>query len=173
MQLKKCLRAKLQVPPQDSVTYAVTVSDSTEAQILYPSSVVFTPENWDTYQEVIIIGRSDNEADGDVAYDVQFNVLGTNDPYYAALPLSYTSKTLINSDTVDQRMALGVGTVGCFRNGSNAMGDSVILTEGGGGSSFFGSDDGAASGCVLRAEICLSDTDTCTQPLSQKVDLRH
>ena len=149
------LMVRLSHLPQDSVTYSLTVSDATEAQVLYPSTLAFTPENYNEYQEVVVIGRSDLLADGDVAYDVEFNLLGTNDPYYAALPLNRTSYTLINQDTVEQRLALGISSLGCYN-----------VTEGTDFSRGFSVSGTAA--CVVTFTLCLSDTDTCTQPLTEQ-----
>jgi hypothetical protein len=148
------VRVKLSLQPQDTVTYAVAVSDTTEAQILYPSTVAFTSDNWDEYQEVVVIGRADSIADGDVEYDVQFNLVATNDPYYAVLPLNRTSHTLINQDTVTQRVALGISSLSCLN-----------VTEG--TETTRGFSVSGRSVCTVQLSLCLSDTDGCTQKLTE------
>mmetsp|Transcript_24466 Transcript_24466/g.28796 ORF Transcript_24466/g.28796 Transcript_24466/m.28796 type:complete len:2846 (-) Transcript_24466:142-8679(-) len=146
--------ARLTLKPQDTVTYSVAVSDTTEAQILYPSTVAFTSDNWNEYQEVVVIGRADTVADGDVTYDVQFNLLGTNDPYYAVLPLNRTSHSLINQDTVTQRVALGISSLACLN-----------ITEG--TETTRGFSVSGRSQCTVTLSLCLSDTEYCTQKLTE------
>jgi len=147
------LQVRLSKLPQDAVTYAVTSSDTTEGQVLYPSVVVFTPENYYEWQEVVVIGRSDTIADGDVTYDLEFHLLGTNDPYYRALPLEDTTQSLKNQDTIEQRVALGMSSLGCYN-----------ITEGTDASRGYAVSGTVA--CVVQFTICLSDTGTCTQELT-------
>ncbi len=80
--------------------------------MLYPSTLVFTAENYATPQEVVVLGRSDSVQDGDVSYTVNFVLLGVPaDPYYAAL--GDVSYTMVNRAKIEDRLSFGVATVGC------------------------------------------------------------
>ena len=39
-------------------------------------------------------------------------LLGTNDPYYKALPLGNTTKRLKHHNTIEQRVVLGISSMG-------------------------------------------------------------
>jgi len=147
------LQVRLTKLTQDDVTYAINTSDITEGQVLYPSVVVFMPDNYYEWQEVVVVGRSDTIADGDVTYDIEFHLLGTNDPYYRALPLQNTTQSLENLDTFEQPMALGISSFGCY--------NTIEGTEASHGYALSGLD-----ACVVTFTICLSDTGTCTQELT-------
>ena len=52
----------------DNVTITVSVSDSTEAELLSDASLLFTESNWNAAQTVTVRGVSDNLSDGDQSY---------------------------------------------------------------------------------------------------------
>ena len=52
------------------MTITVSVSDSTEAELVSDSSLVFTESNWNAAQTVTVQGLADNLSDGDQSYTV-------------------------------------------------------------------------------------------------------
>ena len=54
----------------DNVTITVSVSDSTEAELLSDARLVFTESNWNAAQTVTVRGIGDNLSDGDQSYTV-------------------------------------------------------------------------------------------------------
>lgn len=83
-------------PICDSVTVAVTRSDSTEANITTGSSLTFTKTNWNQAQSVIVTGISDGIDDNDVTYTVTCTATPSNtstEPGYNSATV-----TLVNTD---------------------------------------------------------------------------
>ena len=56
--------------PEADVTVAVSSSDTSEGTVS-PASLVFTPENWNTPQSVIVTGVDDDMDDGDQRYTIR------------------------------------------------------------------------------------------------------
>lgn len=55
--------------PTADVTIGLSSSDTTEGTVS-PSSLTFTPTNWDVPQTVTVTGVNDSLDDADVAYEV-------------------------------------------------------------------------------------------------------
>ena len=66
----------------DNVTITVSVSDSTEAELVSDSSLVFTESNWNAAQTVTVRGVADNLTDGDQSYTVILKDSATSDARY-------------------------------------------------------------------------------------------
>jgi len=66
----------------DNVTITVSVSDSTEAELVSDSSLVFTESNWNAAQTVTVRGIADNLSDGDQSYTVILKDSATSDARY-------------------------------------------------------------------------------------------
>ena len=66
----------------DNVTITVSVSDSTEAELVSDSSLVFTESNWNAAQTVTVRGLADNLSDGDQSYTVILKDNVTSDARY-------------------------------------------------------------------------------------------
>ena len=66
----------------DNVTITVSVSDSTEAELVSDSSLVFTESNWNAAQTVTVRGIADNLSDGDQSYTVILKDNVTSDARY-------------------------------------------------------------------------------------------
>ena len=63
-----------QQPARDtSLNYDISISDPLVASVLYPSSLVFTPENWNIPQVVYVKGLDNNVS---TSYNTSVN--GTN-----------------------------------------------------------------------------------------------
>lgn len=67
-------------PPTDDITVAVESSDPTEG-IPDPAELIFTPDNWEIAQTVIVTGQPDQEPDGDRPYTINL-ISSSPDPAY-------------------------------------------------------------------------------------------
>jgi hypothetical protein len=74
----------LNARPRSDVAVVVGISDATEA-VASPTSIVFTPHNWQMNQAISVRGVGDLLADGTVSYDVTFSAASA-DSAYARLP---------------------------------------------------------------------------------------
>ncbi len=64
------MRVKLNIQPTANVVVRLAVSKTAEAS-LSTTRLVFTPTNWNTFQNVKVTGLNDNVVDGDKAYLVR------------------------------------------------------------------------------------------------------
>ena len=93
----------------EKITFFIFTSDATEGVVKYPTLVAFTHQNWDIPQPVFIEGMFDEEQDGDITYNISFNVhteysrtgFITNDPGFSGLHWRYPVQSilLVNEDT--------------------------------------------------------------------------
>jgi gliding motility-associated-like protein len=67
--------------PESNVEIQISTSDDTEGT-LDIDYIEFTSENWNTLQRVEVIAQDEEEVDGDVIYNIKFDVL-SNDPNYS------------------------------------------------------------------------------------------
>ncbi|HBE66541.1 MAG TPA: hypothetical protein DDW52_00195 [Planctomycetaceae bacterium] len=74
----------LDVAPTDDVTISLASSDSSEASVS-PSSLTFTPANWNIPQVVSVTGVDDSSIDGDATYVVVTSPAASADPRYNGL----------------------------------------------------------------------------------------
>ncbi|MBF2047958.1 MAG: DUF4347 domain-containing protein [Elainella sp. C42_A2020_010] len=74
--------AVLNSRPTSDVIINLTSSDPTEGTV--PTSIRFTPENWNLPQTVTITGVDDNLLDGNISYTILTSVLG-DDPNYSQI----------------------------------------------------------------------------------------
>ena len=82
-------------PPASDVRVAITSDDATEG-VPDVSELIFTPENWNDPQIVIVTGVDDEDIDGNVPFAIHIGPVTTDDPDYAELP----ERTLI-FETID------------------------------------------------------------------------
>ena len=78
------LELLLATEPISNVTFDLSSSDPSEATVS-PSSITFTPSNFDVPQLVIVTGVDDNELDGDTSYEVVLDNVRSGDPNYSSL----------------------------------------------------------------------------------------
>ncbi len=71
----------LNTAPTANVTIAVSSSDTTEGTVV-PSSLVFTPANWNTAQTVTVTGVPDTIVDGNIGYQITLGFATSTDPNY-------------------------------------------------------------------------------------------
>ncbi|MEW5249958.1 hypothetical protein [Microbulbifer discodermiae] len=79
-----------------SLTLNMSVSDSTEAQLLGDPYLQFTADNWQTPQTIQLLGLDDCLVDGDSGYSLIFQPSQSDDPAYSGQLLD--SVGLINRD---------------------------------------------------------------------------
>jgi hypothetical protein len=70
--------------PVATVTVPLTSSDLTEG-IVSPTSVAFTPANWNVPQTITVTGVDDPDSDGNVSYTIWVGPANSSDPKYSGL----------------------------------------------------------------------------------------
>jgi hypothetical protein len=98
---------RLATQPAANVVIAPASSNPSEGTIS-PSSLTFTPANWNTPQTLTLTGLDDFVADGNVSYLITNRVTST-DPLYAALVVSSLGAT-----TVDNEASLSLSSQDSF-----------------------------------------------------------
>lgn len=89
------LMIRLTTRPTAPVTLSLRTSNEQEAE-LSPDTMTFTPENWNGFQWVYVSGTQDDEADGDILYQVILDPLQSDDLLYNGLDPEDIS--LVNRD---------------------------------------------------------------------------
>ena len=74
----------LTAAPESEVRVAITSDDATEG-VTDVSEIIFTPENWNDPQLILVTGVDDDEIDGNVPFAIHIGPVQTNDPNYAEL----------------------------------------------------------------------------------------
>jgi len=87
----------LNSPPTANVTIGLTSSDTTEANVS-PSSLTFTPQNWNVPQQVIVTGVNDNIADGNINFMIVTAPAVSTDPAYSQLDAPDVSGVNLDND---------------------------------------------------------------------------
>jgi len=88
----------LDTAPTANVTISLTSGDITEGTVL-PTSVTFTPSNWNVPQTVTITGVNDNLADGNIVFNIITGAAVSADPTYNGLAVPDVEVTNIDNDT--------------------------------------------------------------------------
>jgi hypothetical protein len=88
----------LESPPTANVTIDLSSSDTTEGTVL-PTSVTFTPANWNTAQTVTVTGVNDSVDDDNIAYTIVTAPAASADPNYNGLNAADVSVTNADNDT--------------------------------------------------------------------------
>lgn len=89
----------LYTTPTANVTVTLSSSDTSEGTPS-PSTVTFTPANWNVSQEVTIFGVDDFLADGNVDYQIITGSATSDDPIYAGFDPDNVSVTNFDNDFV-------------------------------------------------------------------------
>jgi hypothetical protein len=88
----------LDTAPIANVTISLASSDTTEG-IVAPTSITFTPSNWNVPQTVTVTGVNDNLADGNIIFNVITGTAASADPSYNGLAVPDVEVTNIDNDT--------------------------------------------------------------------------
>jgi large repetitive protein len=89
----------LAAKPSGEVTIVLDSTDSSEGTVS-PTTLVFTPDNWNVAQTVTVTGVDDGEQDGDIAYQVTLDASSSADTSYR---LATASVDLTNRDNDEQQ----------------------------------------------------------------------
>lgn len=92
--LNATFQIRLTSQPTTNVSLGLSSSDTTEGTVS-PSSVTFTPANWNVLQTVTVTGVDDDVADGNVAYTI-ITATATGDATYAGVNPVDVSVTNLN-----------------------------------------------------------------------------
>jgi hypothetical protein len=93
-------QVRLKTRPTDTVTFPLIESSNTQEGLVSPSHLVFTPSNWNVPQTISIQAVRDWIVDPDVAYEIQFGNLVSDDPLYSDFPVASVPVINQNSDTL-------------------------------------------------------------------------
>ena len=96
---------KLATEPTANVTVAISSEDTGEGAVS-PSSMTFTPSNWNSNQTVTVTGVDDSSTDGTVTYNIVLNPASGDAPYNA---LSNVEVSVTTTD--NDQPGLSTGTV--------------------------------------------------------------
>ena len=88
---------RLAARPTAAVIVPLSVSDQTEAS-LNSDSLVFTADNWNIAQPVVVSGKDDAIDDGDVIYDLTVGPTTSADANFQTLPAQTISLTNLDDD---------------------------------------------------------------------------
>ena len=121
---------RLSAEPSDDVTVTMTIGDTEEGTFADGSSeqiITITPENWDDYQRVTVVGINDTQFDGDTEHYVDFAVTSNDSDYtgFAISPLSITNQDNESSD-IDGNVIANFGDV----KASLSVTTNATITEG-------------------------------------------
>jgi hypothetical protein len=75
---------RLNSQPIANVVIPLSSSDTTEGTVA-PTSLTFTPQNWDDLQQVTVTGVDDDLDDGNIAYTIVTGPANSSDPAYDGL----------------------------------------------------------------------------------------
>ena len=77
----------LTTKPSGNVTIKLSSSDTSEGMVS-PTSLTFTPSNWNTARPVTVTGVDDSDADGDIRYSIRCAPVVSTDSRYSGMTLS-------------------------------------------------------------------------------------
>ena len=80
----------LESEPSENVTIPIVSSDTSEG-VPDSSELTFTPQNWDTAQEVTVTGVDDDSRDGPQNYFITVDKAESDDRFYDAFPIQTVS----------------------------------------------------------------------------------
>jgi len=88
---------KLTKAPTDNVVINVLSLDTTEITVT-PTTLTFTPSNWDTEQTVVLTGVNDSIQDGNQAVTIDLGVATSSDSEYNTLPVGSVDAVNVDDD---------------------------------------------------------------------------
>jgi hypothetical protein len=111
-------RIVLNAEPTANVTFALESSDEGEG-VAAPTSITFTPENWNAPQVITVTGVDDDEVDGPQPYTIEVGNATSSDSAYSGL--AGGSVPLLNEDDETAGVQLqGVGGLQTSEGGADA-----------------------------------------------------
>ncbi|MDH5560220.1 MAG: hypothetical protein OEY59_05135 [Deltaproteobacteria bacterium] len=110
---------KLTIQPQANVVVNINSSNPNEGSI-YPTSLTFTPDNWNAEQVVTVTGVDDELADGTQAYSIAFDLSASVDSGFQSVVLDQLLFNNIDNDSA------GISVTSVFGNTNEAGGNSYF-----------------------------------------------
>ncbi|MFE1745263.1 Calx-beta domain-containing protein [Coleofasciculus sp. H7-2] len=149
---------KLNTIPIANVTIGLTSSDTTEGT-LSTSSLIFTPNNWNTPQTVTITGVDDTIVDGNIAYsiitaatvstDIKYNNINPAD---VAVVNNDNDTPIVNLTSIDANAGETGANTGTFRiSRTGTFGDLIVYMTIDGSSSASASDYNLSGNSTLAS----------------------
>ncbi|MCY2974955.1 MAG: VCBS domain-containing protein [Planctomycetota bacterium] len=146
----------LSVPPTSDVTVALSSSDLTEGA-LSASSLVFTPLNWSTPQNVTVTGQDDFIVDGSINYTVVTSATSA-DVRFEGVAIPDVSLVNTDNDTIGVSVTPTTGLTTSERGGTATF--SVVLrSQPSAAVSFTLSSSNLAEGTVSAGSLTFTTTD--------------
>jgi hypothetical protein len=105
---KATFSVALGAQPSANVTIDVSSDNRAEGDVS-PTQLVFTPDNWDAKQEVVVTGIDDDAEDGPVEYHVVIASATSEDPLYNGLDADDVTVTNVDNDTAGVSVASATG----------------------------------------------------------------
>ena len=96
--------------PTANVTIGLSSSDTSEGTVS-PSSVTFTPSNWNTARTVTVTGVNDDLDDGDMGFNIVTASATSTDPNYSGLNADDVSVTNRDDDTAGIQVTPTTGLI--------------------------------------------------------------
>ncbi len=87
----------LQTAPSSNVTIGMSASDASEGTVS-PTSVTFTPSNWNVPQTITVKGVDDAVADGNISYEIVALPAVSSDPFYSGRDAANVAVTNLDND---------------------------------------------------------------------------
>ncbi len=109
--------------PTADVTVTLATSDATEGRLLL-SELLFTPTDWNTPQEVVVVGEDDGTTDGDIGYFIVTGALSA-DPLYSGIAVDDVQLTNRDDEPL-QNVTIHVAT---SRLAEPATGETATTTR--------------------------------------------
>lgn len=106
---------RLAKAPVADVVLPVTTANMAEGTAT-PISLTFTPDNWQSPQEVTVRGVDDNIADGDVTYYLTLGPATSEDADFSG---AYSSVSVTNADDEEAEIVLSKQTIALFNDDSS------------------------------------------------------
>ncbi|HYO97584.1 MAG TPA: hypothetical protein VER33_23900, partial [Polyangiaceae bacterium] len=99
----------LNAMPMADVTIELASNNTSEGTLAL-SSLVFTPDNWDVAQEVVVTGVDDDVVDPAAEYGIEFAASASDDPAYDGLALDAVQVVNIDNDSAGVTVSPLVGS---------------------------------------------------------------
>jgi surface protein len=112
--------------PTADVIIPISTSDSTEG-VISTTGIIFTPNNWNTEQEVVVTGVNDEVQDGDISYQIIIGTSISTDVNYS--DIDKADVTIINDDDDTANIIVSSVTGSTTETGATASFTMVLTSE--------------------------------------------
>ena len=119
------ISAVLPQAPSADVTLNFSVGDTTEGEIS-PSSLTFTPSNWNTPQTITVTGKADGQRDEAISYPITGTTVSTDTAYNGSL---LPAQTITNQNTDPPGISVTTTSNTLSENGSSITATFALLSN--------------------------------------------